>query len=859
MFLSPGTQVGRYRILATLGAGGMGEVYRARDGRLDRDVAVKVLPEALATDPDRLRRFEQEARAAGQLNHPHILAIYDVGTHEGAPFVVYELLDGKTLAEWLKGAPLPLRKVLDVAIQIARGLAAAHERGIVHRDLKPENLFLTRDGRLKILDFGLAKLTRPESQLGSGRGSPPGSSTETGTILGTAGYMAPEQVRGERSDQRSDLFAFGCILHEMISGQRAFPGGNAIESMYAILNLEPVSLAELRPEVAPALEEFVRHCLEKEPARRFQSSQDACFALQAIGGTVGVPAPRPPSVRATTRARVQLAVASIALLVGGGVLGALFHHPSARAHIPIFHRLTFRRGLVEAARFGPGGRTIVYGAAWHGGPAEIFSTEADHPESRSLGYLNCELLAVSSSGEMAIKLQNGTLARVPLAGGAPREILEQVGGADWAADGSELAVTTAAATTLTASSSSMGWRLEFPIGKTLYASQTWISEPRISPDGSRVAFVDHTVGGDTGGSIAVVGLDGRKRTLTPWREWIRGVCWAPGGHEVWFAAPHSGQQWTLQAVTLAGKERVVMQIPGGAILKDIAPDGRVLLARVDTRVEAHGASAGEHQDRDVSCLDQTYVSDVSNDGRRLLLVEQGEGVGLSYTTYLREANGSTPIRLFEGLGTALSPDGKWVLALTKDRQPPLTLQPTGPGSPVQLERGPIERYDWASWFPDGKRIICSGREHGGESRCYVQDMSGGPPRSITPPGTNLYNPGAAVSPDGNYFIARNMDETATLYPLGGGAPQPVSGIMSGDYAIRWTGDGRGLFVATSPGGHVYRLDPSTGRRELWRVPAPSDSAGFRGISTVQITPDGRSCFYALTREVSDLYLLEGLR
>src|SRR5271163_3144131 len=284
--LSPGSKLGPYDILAAIGAGGMGEVYRARDARLNRDVAIKILPASFSRDPERLQRFAQESRAAAALNHPNILSIFDIGTAEigeakGAPYVVSELLEGETLRDRLRTGPLNSRKALDFAKQIASGLAAAHEKGIVHRDLKPENLFITNDGRAKILDFGLAKLTRPEADA-SGDAPTQQIATDAGTVMGTVGYMAPEQVRGKAADARADIFAFGAILYEMLSGKRAFHGDSAVDTMSAILKEDPPDLSETNRNVSPALERVVRHCLEKNPAERFQSARDAAFNLEAL-------------------------------------------------------------------------------------------------------------------------------------------------------------------------------------------------------------------------------------------------------------------------------------------------------------------------------------------------------------------------------------------------------------------------------------------------------------------------------------------------------------------------------------------------------------------------------------------------
>ncbi|MEO5617366.1 MAG: protein kinase, partial [Candidatus Eisenbacteria bacterium] len=573
----------------------MGEVYRARDDRLGRDVAVKVLPEAFASDPERLRRFEQEARAAGALNHPNVLSIYDLGTHEGAPYVVSELLEGETLGTRLKAGALPIRKVIDFAIHIARGLTAAHEKGIVHRDLKPDNLFLSKDGTLKILDFGLAKLIRPEGVPGKQDDTLSVSLTETGAILGTAGYMSPEQLRGERADARADLFAFGAILYEMLGGRRAFPGTTTIDSMYAILNTEPVPLGEVRPEVPASLETLVRHCLEKNPLARFQSARDAAITLEAFSAAPGTVTAASASVRRALFAGRSLVVATIVALLVSGVLGALLHQRFSKLPTPTFKRLTFRRGLVSGARFGPDGHSVIYSAAWQGKPLEMFSVSIDRPDSRDLGFVGSEVLSVSKNGEMAMRLPSGTLARAPLAGGAPREILERAGDADWSPDGEHLAVIRSPLGTGQAErgvNTTEKRVLEYPLGTVLYSSPTFISRPRVSRDGSRVAFIDHTVPGDLGGSVAVVDRRGRKRTLTPWWVDIEGIAWAHRGDEIWFtASPTGAGQPSLLAVSPNGRLRVVFATPGGLTLKDIAPDGRALLARLDLRTEVHGRSA----------------------------------------------------------------------------------------------------------------------------------------------------------------------------------------------------------------------------------------------------------------------------
>src|SRR5437016_887246 len=288
MTIAAGTRLGRYEIRSKIGEGGMGEVYRAYDATMHREVAIKVLPAALSTDDERLARFEQEAQTAGALNHPNILVIYHIDTHEGAPYIVSELLEGETLRQRMSGAALPQRRAIDYASQIARGLAAAHEKGIVHRDLKPDNIFITKDGRIKILDFGIAKLTQPDGSLSQTEIPTRRVETDPGVVMGTVGYMSPEQVRGRPVDHRSDIFSFGAILYEMLSGRRAFHGESAAETMSAILKEDPPDLSETNHNVSPALERLVNHCLEKNPEERFHSASDLAFALEALSGSAPV-------------------------------------------------------------------------------------------------------------------------------------------------------------------------------------------------------------------------------------------------------------------------------------------------------------------------------------------------------------------------------------------------------------------------------------------------------------------------------------------------------------------------------------------------------------------------------------------
>jgi len=452
MHLEQGHRLGDYEILEPLGAGGMGEVYRARDHRLDRDVAIKVLPESVAEDKAALARFEREAKAVAALSHPNILAIHELGSAEGTRYAVTELLEGQTLRQLLAERALTPRKAADLARQTARGLAAAHDRGVVHRDLKPENLFVTREGRIKILDFGLAGRQANELLKDESSKSPPTEATRTsltapGTVLGTVGYMSPEQVRGEPVDHRSDIFSFGAVLWEMLSGRRAFARDTKAETMTAILKEEPPEISASGVHVPHALDAILRRCLEKRPDERFQSAHDLAFSLQSASELTELSEPA-ATIGATRAKRSGPLLAAVLLLVGlaagAGLATILRGGPAAP---PTFTTLTARRGAVSNARFA-GAETVYYGAEWDGGPTRVFTITASTRGSRELPF-DADLLSVAPNGELALSLGRhyttgweaiGTLARASGEGSAPRPILEGVLEADWAPDGATLAV-----------------------------------------------------------------------------------------------------------------------------------------------------------------------------------------------------------------------------------------------------------------------------------------------------------------------------------------------------------------------------------------------------------------------------------
>jgi Tol biopolymer transport system component len=832
----------------------MGEVYRARDVRLKREVAVKVLPASFSNDPDRLRRFELEAEATGQLNHPNILAVYDVGTHDGSPYVVSELLEGETLRARLAGGPLPTRRALEFARAIATGLAAAHEKGIVHRDLKPENVFVTSDGRVKILDFGLAKLTQPESAAGPQTNLPTAPlATEPGVVMGTAGYMSPEQIRGGPVDHRSDLFSFGAILFEMLAGRRAFQGDSAVETMNAILKEEPPELAGSGRNVPPAIDRIVRHCLEKNPAMRFQSARDLAFDLDSLSeatGTTAAALPRSPA------RRPWLSLAAAVLLgLALAAIGYFVLRPKS-APFPTFQRLTYRLGTLLTGRFAPDGQTIVYSGSWEGKPFSLYSTIPGGAESRSLGLPSATLSGISEKGMIAVILNPaganlvGTLALVPLSGGAPRPILENVGSASWAPDGENLAAVVAGGG---------GARLEYPIGKVVYRTAGFIYDMRVSPDGEVIAVEETRPVTFQGGSGWIGLIDRSGKRTTVYDGWVRncGVAWLPEGKEFVFAIPDSsGSYRELYAASRSGKKRLLGRFAGAMTLYDVSRDGRLLFAREDVRILTVGGFDGGKTEGIVSWLDESLAADLTPDGSHVLLSEIGSGGGAKGAVYFRPTSGGDAIRLGDGQGLAVSPDGKWALATSNER-PELLLYPTGAGQRRTLQAPGFERFQSGRWLPDGKRIFFNANVRGRVTRCFLLDVAGGAPRPVGPEGGLC----AASSPDGDWLAVEGPDGDMSLLPVDGTAPpRPVRGWTKESTVLQWSADGRSLFTTNEAEVpmSIRKLDLDTGRMELVKTLVPPDKAGVQTIAAPIVTRDGRTYAYTYIRLLGDLYVAKGM-
>jgi Tol biopolymer transport system component len=757
----------------------------------------------------------------------------------------------------LADGPLHSRKLLDVAVQVAEGLAKAHEAGLVHRDLKPENLIVSKDGFVKILDFGLAKLTELTSSDGVSAlqtmaGAP---GTVPGTVMGTVGYMSPEQASGRDVDYRSDQFSFGSILYELATGHRAFQRNTGAETLTAIIREEPVPVGQANPRVPAPVRWIVERCLAKEPEERFASTKDLARDLRSLRDHLSETSATETvsTARAAAKRGVPAwLVPAVALVVGAALalLGAKLLAGSHPASSDIrTQRLTYRRGSILSARFSPDGKSIVFAAAWDGQPMELYTTRPESPESRSLGLSHASLLSVSSTGDLAVALgwrqvvgweSLGTLARVPLEGGAPREILENVMSADWSPDGKELAVVRDAG---------VARHLEYPIGKRLYETASWMSSPRVSPDGKLVAIIDNPQRGDNVGHIAVLDSNGKKRLDGP--QVGNGIAWSKDGKEIWYAGG------SLFATDLSGKTRLVAPfISGFTVLHDVGRDGRTLLARPMYRREIVGLAPGETTERNLTWLDWSFPTAISNDGKTVLFDEQNLPV---YQAYLRKTDGSPAVLLGKYHSIDLSPDGKWALVADAE-QKQLMLLPTGAGQARSIATGTVI-YQGCAFFPDGTRVVAAGSEPGHRSRLYVVPLDGSKPRPITPEGVTLLPTSGTVSPDGRTIPALGPDRRIMLYPSEPGEPRPAPGLQPDELPIRWTPDGRAMWVfrPSEVPTKVYQVDMTTGDRKLWKELTPPDPAGVLTMGPIVMTPDGKSYVYSYRRTLDELVLVEGLK
>jgi serine/threonine protein kinase len=860
MSLAAGTKLGPYEILAPIGAGGMGEVYRAKDPRLGREVAIKVLPESLAQDKDRLARFEAEARAASALNHPNIITIHEIGAAGGTSYIAMEFVDGTSLRDLLASGALPTKKLLDVAVQVAEGLSKAHSAGIVHRDLKPENVMVSKDGFVKLLDFGLAKLFVAPTDQATHAPTAIHQETTPGTVMGTVGYMSPEQASGRPVDFRSDQFALGSILYEMATGQRAFQKGTGAQTLAAIIQDEPEPVAQLNPKAPAPFRWIVERCHAKDPDERYASTRDLARDLKSVREHIGEVTSTTSGISgvvepARRRSRVPLVLGVAAAIVAAALLGLYAGRKTGYAEQPTFQRLTFQRGTINSGRFGPDGQTAYYSASWDGADPKIYSLRPGISESSPLPVPPARLLAISSAGELAILVdpkssrftQNlGTLARVPISGGVPKEVLQDVTSADWGPGGSELAVVHRFAGKD---------RLEYPIGKALYETAGWIQDPRFSPDGKRIAFIDHPGNAD-GGAVAIVDLAGKKTELARGFATVQGLAWSADGGEIWFTAARTGIQRGLFAVTPSGRLRLVRTMQGTPALLDMI-GSNALVTEDDYRSGTFAFLPGQAEPKDLGWFDWTSDRGLSADGKLLLFDESGEGGGDKGSVYLRPTDGSAAVRLADGTGVALSPDGALALTRTGTEPSRFVLVPVKAGQLRELPPDPYGVVLYGAFFPDGQRFVFEGNEPGKAARLYVQSLAGGAATAISAEGINYSR--LFVSPDAKWVAALGSDRRINLYPSAGGSPMAITASSAGDLPAGWTADSRGLYVANGYPCRIDVVDVASGARTHVRDLMASDVAGMSSRGASRVTADGKTMTLGFSRILSTLYWVRELR
>ncbi len=855
MSLAPRTKLGPYEILAPLGAGGMGEVYRARDARLGRDVAIKMVLPEYASDPDRLRRFEQEARAAGALAHPNVLTVYDVGHHEGSPYLVTELLEGETLQTHMGKGALSLRSALEVGGQVAAGLAAAHERGITHRDLKPANIFITKEGIAKILDFGLAKLLRPTSEEEGRTDSTVAESTEADVRLGTAPYMSPEQASGKGVDFRSDQFSLGIVLYEMLAKTRPFKGDTAAELLAAIIREDPEPLERKAPSVPAPARWIVERCLAKEPSGRYAATRDLARDLETARmhlseGTATTSQVRP------RRTRWLGAAGGLGLALGLGS-GWVIGHAGSKTAAPRFHRITYRHGSVHLARFTSDGQDIVYSAAWDGRPPEIFTARANGTLSRPLGVQKADLLAVSPKGEIAVSLLKDwpavgkrTLAVLPMEGGTPREVAEDVDFADYDGEGQLAAVR----------HTGNDWRIEYPLGHPVYRGTSLLWGLTVAQRGGALAF------GEFSGrrTLRILDRQGKVREIGPdWGQSLLNLRWAPDGNRLVVTGAHTHAEQTIfEEDVSTGRERVLLAPSMGRIVfHDVAPGGQLLVEHVQDEEQAAYLANGTPE-RNVSFLDHTRVAALSDDGRVLLFSELGWGGGPPGSVFLRRIDSNAPpVKLADGLANDLSGDARWALVGAREHPIRLSLVPTGVGEPRALDTSGLVKATSAFLAPDSMSALVVGAEAGKEWSLYEVGLSGTKPRLIA---SNISpDQSVAFSPDGRTVAATDSENRLALVPRAGGIPRVLPGVSPSTYPAGWASDGKSLFVFQHPDRlrfAIFTYGLATGSLTPWKTIVPADLSGVNETTNFKATPDFETFAFSYHRQViSDLYVVDGAR
>jgi eukaryotic-like serine/threonine-protein kinase len=866
MSVATGTRLGPYEILGRIGAGGMSEVYRAYDSRLRRDVAVKVLAPTVAKYADRLHRFEQEARAAGALNHPNLLTIFDVGSTDGQAYIVTELLEGQTLRALLRengtSTALPLRKAIDYGIQIAHGLAAAHERGIVHRDLKPENLFVTKDGRVKILDFGVAKLRSAEDQLQSHETTIE-QGTSPGTVIGTAGYMSPEQVRGQHVDGRSDLFSLGTVLFEMVTGEHPFRGDSPADTMSAILREDPPSLTALNANVTPGIERVVRHCLEKSPEERFQSARDLAFQLDMLTSGSGTIPTIESELPADFR-RVWLLAGALTLLAAGLLGGWFLHARASNDRAPMhFTQLTHSAGMEIAPSIAPDGETFVFARNGDIHLQRVTGRNAINLTARCTAADSQP--AFSPDGSMIAyrsECDGGGIFVMGATGESARRIVEGCFNPSWSPDSAQIVCATEPVnyTPTSRGTTSALWVVDVRNGAKRVLLERDGVQPNWSPNGDRIAYW---------------GMTGESSQRDVWtidphddepRKTVRRVThdeavdwdplWAPDGQHLYYGSDRGGAMslWRIPIRESTGR-----------------PRGEAEAVVTPARFSAHYSMSRDASRMLYSAIEQT-------EAMRIVSFDPQSGAIVSQPRDVMAGS-------FLVFSSMISPDGRFVAMTNRGGQEDLFVLEIATGEIRQLTNDPA-RDRGVAWSPDGNRIyFYSHREDARYEIWSINRDGSGLTRVTRTQGRSVWYP--SVAPDGkrisffndeNTFLLDTSANGARVEPLppAGGADHPALSAWSPD-GTRIAGEFRGKpgIVLYSLSAKKYTRLTESGARPMWlpggreilfadggrlRI-VNADTRAVRDVVTpfpvtaVSLSTDGRTLLFANRQTEADIWMM----
>jgi len=873
MKLALGTRLGPYEIQQTIGAGGMGIVYRADDSRLGRKVAIKILPN---THGEHLKRFEREARTIGSLNHPNLLTLHDIGTYEGTPYLVTELLEGESLRIKIGRGRVRLREAIQIAAQVARGLSAAHEAGVVHRDIKPDNIFLTSDGRIKILDFGIAKLKRteeaqresmreiPADEIGTTATLTPTATTDTGMMIGTPGYMSPEQLDGDKVDQRTDIFALGVVLYEMISGVRAFAAASPIEESYAILKNTPEPPNGATKPVA----RVVMRCLEKRPEARFQSANDLAFALDELDASTDPiarisasdletqPKSRDDIAAIKTEKRRRkvfvaagiaaslLAIAALGFLGGratsSGGGGMTTRWPSFVEGGPRYTRVTYHAQTYWFARLSPDGKNVFY-TTYRDNVGSVMRSQVGQPSVTPVAGVSGRLLDISIRGEFAVvneavPTEGGTLSRL-VEGAGPRDLTDHVTDATWLPDGESIAIVR--------NHNAVEFPINTVIAKTALGRFDYL---RASPSGDFFAFVDHPAPRDTAGTVVVIDRKGKRIAESPPQTGIEGLAWSPDGTEVWFSNSDE-----IYAMAMNKKVRIVLRGSIGRLVLSDVRAGRMLVAPSDIRLKMFtGPRVGPF--REVGWFDSSEVSVMTADGTQIAFFEAA-GTGMTEDGsphFLRRAEGP-PSQIAYGYRGTMLPDGSALIVCGGPKK--LTRVPTGAGTPAPVPLGSIAEIDVSdtptvSWT--GRHLVVRGAIAGGKMQLWRLDLEA----PTTPPmPIGLAHEGGAhpISPDGERIAIERPGGGVIVAPIGNGDPQNFEG-QPDERPLSFTGDGKSLFVMRRAHEtiEIDRIEIATGTRTGWLRLLPEQPPFYFAVA---LDANGENVTYSTNSDASDLYVL----